>query len=396
MTFASKAGLDPAAERKALPRVDEIPFDSVHRFMATLHQRRRRRRLHFRQGRPGTASRTCVDWSAGPTAIGPSMSNPGGATPTSSPHAAERVLAFAVKPASGGMPALAFADVDAGADAPRPGRLNRSAARRGDRRGRRVPGRGHTRGDDHRRSRRDRSRDRPPARPRRASRRSLPAARSTTWMRLVWARLPADVDVFARTTPEHKLRLVEAMQANGETVAMTGDGVNDAPALKRADVGIAMGRKGTEVAKEAAEIVLADDNFASIVAAVREGRTVCDNLMKVIGWTLPDQWRRGNDHRCRHRLRPRAADHAGADSLGQHGDRRRSRHHARLRADRAGRHASAAATGRRADPHLEPCLAHRLRLDSVRRRRLRHVLLGRSARLADRGWRAPSSSTPSW
>jgi magnesium-transporting ATPase (P-type) len=94
-------------------------------------------------------------------------------------------------------------------------------------------------------------------------------------------------EVFARTTPEHKLRLVQAFQADGLTVAMTGDGVNDAPALKRADVGVAMGRKGTEAAKEAAEIVLADDNFASIVAAVREGRTVYDNITKVIGWTLP-------------------------------------------------------------------------------------------------------------
>ncbi|TXH88081.1 MAG: cation-transporting P-type ATPase [Rhodoferax sp.] len=94
-------------------------------------------------------------------------------------------------------------------------------------------------------------------------------------------------DVFARTSPEHKLRLVTALQSHGMTVAMTGDGVNDAPALRRADAGIAMGKKGSEAAKEAAELVLADDNFASIVSAVREGRTVYDNIRKVISWTLP-------------------------------------------------------------------------------------------------------------
>jgi len=101
------------------------------------------------------------------------------------------------------------------------------------------------------------------------------------------AKIVAERSVFARTTPEHKLRLVEALQADGAVVAMTGDGVNDAPALKRADVGVAMGRNGTEAAKEAAGMVLLDDNFASIVAAVREGRAVYDNLTKVIGWTLP-------------------------------------------------------------------------------------------------------------
>lgn len=101
------------------------------------------------------------------------------------------------------------------------------------------------------------------------------------------AAIVVDTDIFARTSPEHKLRLVMALQSHGLTIAMTGDGVNDAPALKRADAGIAMGQKGSEAAKEASELVLADDNFASIAAAVREGRTVYDNIKKVISWTLP-------------------------------------------------------------------------------------------------------------
>ena len=155
-----------------------------------------------------------------------------------------------------------------------------------------------------------------------------------------------EVDVFARTSPEHKIRLVSALQAQGLIVAMTGDGVNDAPALKRADVGVAMGRKGSEAAKEAADVVLLDDNFATLEAAVKAGRTVYDNLRKGITFLLPIKRRRVGEPRHRAPRRAQPADHGRPDPVGEHGLVGGSRRQPRIRALGARRHAPAPARPR--------------------------------------------------
>ncbi len=285
VSLALKAGYELETLRRELPRDDEIPFDAAYRFMATLHHSHVDGAFALIKGAPERLLEMCA---AQLTGSGQAPLDPAFWTRQIERLAAngQRVLAFATKRMPARATTLSFADIERDAvflgltgliDPPREEAIAAIAdcARAGVRVVM-ITG-------DH-------------AVTATAIARQLGlgesprVAEGAALDRLDACALRAlarEVDVFARTTPEHKLRLVEALQSEGAVVAMTGDGVNDAPALKRADVGVAMGGKGTEAAKEAAEIVLADDNFASIVAAVREGRTVYDNVVKVIGWTLP-------------------------------------------------------------------------------------------------------------
>jgi Ca2+-transporting ATPase len=160
----------------------------------------------------------------------------------------------------------------------------------------------------------------------------------------------ADDAVYARVTPVEKLRLVEELQAAGEVVAVTGDGINDAPALRRSDVGVAMGRSGTEAAREAAAIVLTDDDFATVVAAVREGRRIADNIRKFVSFCSPPIWvrslftlavlrwpRRSDDRR------PGAGDQSCSPTACQRWRWRATRRHRRRCASASAQRAAAAA-----------------------------------------------------
>jgi magnesium-transporting ATPase (P-type) len=285
LAMAMKAGLDPVLVSEEFPRVDAIPFESSHQFMATLHHDHQGHAFVFVKGAPERVIERCasqrregvdelLDLAFWHEAVEQLAAN------------GFRVLALAMRTLPAGTTEIGFADVDKGMtllgltgliDPPRDEAVQavaqcQSAGIRvkmitGDHAvtataiaramGMRCQG-GVLTG-------------------REIEQMSAPALEAAV----------AEADLFARASPEHKLRIVEALQSRREVVAMTGDGVNDAPALKRADVGVAMGEKGTEAAKEAAEMVLADDNFASIVAAIEEGRTVFENLRKAIAFILP-------------------------------------------------------------------------------------------------------------
>ena len=280
-----KAGLDPKAELTQWPRIDIIPFESEHRFMATLHRGQNEMGRIYVKGAPERILQMC------PYQVVADHTEPlnleyweGQIQQIAS--RGQRPLAVAYRKTDNSVSHLKFEDVQNDMvllgflgiiDPPRGDAISaiekcRSAGIRvkmitGDHvLTARAIGAEMGIGD---------------------GTLALTGHEIDTLNDAQLQRLVQEVDVFARVSPEHKLRLVQALQQNGEVVAMTGDGVNDAPALKRADIGVAMGGKGTEAAKEASEMVLADDNFASIEHAVEEGRTVYDNIKKALMFILP-------------------------------------------------------------------------------------------------------------
>ncbi|HPC42031.1 MAG TPA: cation-transporting P-type ATPase [Spirochaetota bacterium] len=290
ITAAVKGGVDTGALKKSMPRKDVIPFESQNQFMATLHEAGGGPQIYVKGaievvlGFCGTAmasdgSGTSLDAGA-VTAEAELMAGQG-----------LRVIAFAGKKLNGGeglardaLAGMTLLGLQGMIDPPRPEAL--AAVKACQRAGiavkmitgdhlstaRSIAGRlGILAGDTN------------PAAPAGA----MAGAEIEALSDEALSGRIEDIAVFARVTPEQKLRLVDALQDRGHVVAMTGDGVNDAPALKTADIGIAMGVAGTEVAREAADMLLTDDNFATIEAAVEEGRGVFDNITKFIVWTIP-------------------------------------------------------------------------------------------------------------
>jgi Ca2+-transporting ATPase len=291
LVVAGKAGLEAAVLREEWPRVDSIPFESEHQYMATLHdQGRDRPRVVYAKGSVEAILQRCED----------ALDRNGHRQPLNRSAvlkeverlaaAGLRVLAFSRKDFPPETATIRHVDVVEGMtflglqamiDPPRPEAIHAvQACQTAGIRVKMITG-------DHALT------AAAIARQLGIGVRGEEPVKTLTGQEL--ARIPSDqlvavadeTDVFARVAPEQKLVLVRALQASGHVVAMTGDGVNDAPALKQADIGVAMGKGGTDVAREAADMVLTDDNFATIEAAVEEGRGVFDNLTKFIVWTLP-------------------------------------------------------------------------------------------------------------
>ncbi len=286
LSCAAKLGMDISDGRAAWTRTDAIPFDSRHRIMATLNHDHEGHACIFVKGAPERLLQMCASQRDADGETEP-LDTPYWHTQAETIAAkGQRVLALAIRPAVSEQTVLEQKDVNGPLillglvgmiDPPRAEAIRAVAeCHSAGIRVKMITG-------DHARTAAAIGRQIGLQNPARV----LTGADLDGMDDALLRQAVLDCDIFARTSPEHKLRLVMALQSHGMTVAMTGDGVNDAPALKRADAGIAMGKKGSEAAKEAADLVLADDNFASIVAAVREGRTVYDNIKKVISWTLP-------------------------------------------------------------------------------------------------------------
>ncbi|MBA3981255.1 MAG: hypothetical protein C0462_11710 [Alcanivorax sp.] len=281
--LACKAGLSPADARERWPRLDVIPFATERLYMATLN-RHEDGCLMLVKGAPERLLGLCSR-----------QQQPEGPAPLDSDYWHEalerlaseglRVLGLAWKPMPEGSERITSADVEEGlvflgltgtTDPPRHEAIDAVAqCRRAGIQVKMITG------------------DNPRTAGAIAAQLGLRHERVLTGKDIAALDDAAlgeallEVDVYARTSPSDKLRLVEALQAQGEVVAMTGDGVNDAPALQRADIGVAMGRKGTDAARDASAMVLTDDNFATIAAAVKAGRTVYDNIVKAIQFILP-------------------------------------------------------------------------------------------------------------
>jgi magnesium-transporting ATPase (P-type) len=272
LVAARKIGVDPDVTRTSHPRLDVIPFDSAIQLMATLNETPDARRRVYVKGAPEAVLPRCARDALSEAERQASKG--------------ERMLAFAFRDVEADRERLSSSDVEDGLsllglvgmiDPPRESAVEAVAAcQRAGITVKMITG-------DH-------------GGTARAIAQKIglcangavltgPELDSLDDAGLIGAA--ARVDVFARVAPEHKLRLVRALQARDEVTAMTGDGVNDAPALRQADIGVAMGVSGTAAAREAADIVLADDNFATIVAAVEEGRRVFDNLRKGLAFLLP-------------------------------------------------------------------------------------------------------------
>ena len=282
VTLALKAGLNAGQALADAPRIDAIPFESQHRFMATLHRSAADGGLFtLLKGAPERVLALCVDDTAG-RAIDRDLWH---GMVDEAARQGQRVLALAECAMPGGTERLALADItprftllglvglmdparpeaiDAVADCQRAG--IRVLMITGDHAATAAAvgaGMGLNAGQP------------------------LTGSEIDTLDEAALRQRLGETDVVARASPEHKLRLVACLQGQDQIVAMTGDGVNDAPALKAADIGVAMGLRGTDAARQAADVVLTDDNFASIASAVREGRRVFDNIKKSLLYIIP-------------------------------------------------------------------------------------------------------------